>query len=99
MYAFNIDYHHKNSHRSGVSGAATTLEQARKDLEHHIEYYTKECPVHIDVAEIVHVCDKCNGVGEIVKRYKRSKFMVKRTPCQDCNGQGTTQHEKWDVAN
>lgn len=97
MYAFNLEYHHENGHKSSVIGAGTELEQARKDLVKHIEYYSTECPVIIDLAEIVHICSKCKGAGEFVKMYKRSNFVMKRIPCKDCNGQGYTQHEKWEI--
>lgn len=97
MYAFNIEYHHTNGHISSVSGASTNLDTARRDLAHHIEYYTTECPVIIDLAEVVLICAKCNGAGELVKHYKHNKLMVKRSPCPSCDGKGVSQYEKWEV--
>lgn len=97
LYAFNIEYHHENGHKSACIGSGTNLEKARNDLAHHIEYYSTECPVIIDLAEIVKICPSCNGAGERVKYWKKSKMIYKRIPCKDCNGAGSTQFELWNT--
>lgn len=97
LYAFNVEYHHDNGHKSSCIGAGTSLDTARRDLARHVEYYSTECPVIIDLAEIVKICPACNGAGEHVKYWRKSSFIAKRTPCNACNGAGTTQYEKLDV--
>lgn len=95
-FLVNLAYRHPGqTYDSGWSGECFTLEGARKVLPESINYFSSIGAI-ITEAEVVELCDKCDGTGEIYRSGIRNPLEGKYQRCPECRGKDSkVVRETW----